>query len=462
MATILAVASIVALGAPVTASSSPSELQENAAVIAARTRLQADPSDADANLVVGRFLCFDKGDWTAGVPMLAKGSDAALAKLAAEDASVSDVPITRIVLGHDWWDYAATVQGAARVRCQERAAFWYLTSLPDAPSDERPELQKQIATADAEAQAFYDAADTARPVDRAIIALQRRELQDGPTANVDPDPVTKDTIFAPGGDKPFHINGKLSVTGDKPVTLTFAAGYELRGGTLDLGRHGRVVIKGTADKRVIFRDVTVLQDLGASLDADNGVFDHCHFNKGGVWYSYYSSKWRFSECLLYRCSFAKLSGIDYGFQVRHCALVATDLPEISHEHKQGFDHMKELRSEWNKIDSCDFLDCAVPPTVAWCGENCNFRACGFSPGGAFDSAKDLEWKAFVKDTVSDDPQAVWDEHPAKRAAVKHVQPEEPFETTSFAGVSPIPEARFEKGMLRLLVPHLGEKPAEQK
>jgi len=436
------------------------DIQEDAAVTAARKQLQADPSNAGANLVVGRSLCFDKGDWTNGLVMLAKGSDPALAKLAAEDAAVSDVPIVRIVLGHDWWDYAATQQGAAKVRCQERAAFWYLTALPDAPGDEGPELRKLIATADADAQAFYTAAGIPRPVDAAVIPLQRQRLHDAPTAPVETQTVAKDTNFTPDADKPFHIEGKLTVTGDKHVDLTFAAGYELRGGTIDLATRGHVIIKGTADKPVIFRDVTVFQDLGASMDAENAIFDNCHFNKGGVWYSSYSSKWKFSECVLYRCSFARLSGVDYGFQIRRCALVATDLPEITHDHKDGFDHMKDLRGEWNKIESCDFIDCAVPPTVAWCGENCNFRACTFKPGEAFDSGNDLEWTAFVKDTIGDEEQAIWDQHPAKRSAVKHAQPDQPFETTHFAGISGIPEVRFEKGSVRLLVPHLGAKAAD--
>lgn len=433
-----------------TTSSGP---QADSPVAAATKRLQADPSDADANLTVGRFLCFDKGDWDAGLPLLAKGSDGALANLAKSDVSVSDVAIVRIVLGHDWWDYAATQQGAAKVRCQERAAFWYLKSLAVAPPDERPELAKLIATADADARAFYDRAGIARPVDLAVIPLKRQWLHDEPAASLDPAAIAKDTDFVPG-DKPFHLDGKLSVPGDKPVNLTFAAGYELRGGTIDLGTRGHALVKGTADKPVILRDVTVFQDLGASLDAENAVFDHCHFNKGGVWYASYSSKWRFSECMLYGCSFARLSEVDYGFQIRHCALVATDLPEITHDQKEGFDHMKLLRGEWNKIESCDFIDCAVAPTVAWCGEDCNFRACKFTPGVAFDSAKDFDWAAFVKDSNGDVPQSVWDAHPAKRAAVKHVQKDKPFETTHFNFTSPVPEAAIEKGTVRLLVAHL--------
>jgi hypothetical protein len=131
-----------------------------------------------------------------------------------------------------------------------------------------------------------------------------------------------------------------------------------------------------------------------------------------------------------------------------------DLPEITHKQREGFDHMNVLRGEWNKIDSCEFADCSIPPTVAWCGENCNFRACRFAPGEAFDSEKDLEWKAHVEDTVGDSPPTAWDQHPAIRGVVTLVEPGQPFDATHFTGVSQIPEARFEKGMVRVLVPQL--------
>lgn len=47
-----------------------------------RKQLEKNPDDAEAALQVGRHLCFVKGDWSTGLPLLAKGKDKALADLA--------------------------------------------------------------------------------------------------------------------------------------------------------------------------------------------------------------------------------------------------------------------------------------------------------------------------------------------------------------------------------------------
>ena len=51
----------------------------------AQVRLSAAPGDADANTVMGKFAAFIKGDFDAGLTMLAKGSDPTLVSLAAMD-----------------------------------------------------------------------------------------------------------------------------------------------------------------------------------------------------------------------------------------------------------------------------------------------------------------------------------------------------------------------------------------
>ena len=51
----------------------------------AQAALAADPADAEANLAVGRWKCLVEGDWTAGVALLAKGSDGTLKAAAAQE-----------------------------------------------------------------------------------------------------------------------------------------------------------------------------------------------------------------------------------------------------------------------------------------------------------------------------------------------------------------------------------------
>ena len=66
------------------------EVVRAAGLVAPARRVFADkPDDPAANLAVGRFLCFWKGDWAAGLPKLAAGSSAPLKALAARTGGES-------------------------------------------------------------------------------------------------------------------------------------------------------------------------------------------------------------------------------------------------------------------------------------------------------------------------------------------------------------------------------------
>ena len=50
--------------------------------------LESTPTDAAANVLIGRFLCFVKGDWESGLARLALGGDESLRATAEKDAAV--------------------------------------------------------------------------------------------------------------------------------------------------------------------------------------------------------------------------------------------------------------------------------------------------------------------------------------------------------------------------------------
>src|SRR5258706_6184202 len=52
--------------------------------------LEKNSDDQEAALQLGRHLCFVKGDWEAGLPLLAKGKDKALADLAQFELAIGD------------------------------------------------------------------------------------------------------------------------------------------------------------------------------------------------------------------------------------------------------------------------------------------------------------------------------------------------------------------------------------
>ena len=181
----------------------------------------------------------------------------------------------------------------------------------------------------------------------------------------------------PPGSLPWLIAGTIKIV--DPTTITIPGGVEIRGGTIDLGRSGHLIAVGENGKPVIFRHVKFLQDLSGSFKADGEVFDDCEFRKAGPWFNGYSSKWIFSSCVLFNCRFGDLDETNYGFQFRNCDFISTDLPEIKHPHKAGFSHVTALHHDWNKIVGGTFIDCAVPPTVAWCAESSTSSTASLSP-----------------------------------------------------------------------------------
>ncbi len=89
----------------------------------ARQTLQSNPGDAEANLTVGRWLCFRKADWAQGLPLLAKGSDGRLKSLAARELEPALDAAARVHLADGWWDWAsgrpATLGDPAKIHAGE-------------------------------------------------------------------------------------------------------------------------------------------------------------------------------------------------------------------------------------------------------------------------------------------------------------------------------------------------------
>jgi hypothetical protein len=96
--------------------------------------LKLNPRDAAANLIVGKYLCFTKGDWTNGLPMLALGNDAVLKALAADDIQGPASNVEQVKLGDAWWKVA-----------KQRAVYWYAKAEPGADSQlQKDTLEKLI------------------------------------------------------------------------------------------------------------------------------------------------------------------------------------------------------------------------------------------------------------------------------------------------------------------------------
>jgi hypothetical protein len=96
----------------------------------ALSALDVNPTDSEANLIAGRHLCFVKGNWERGVPMLARGSDVALKAAAIRDLRGASSVEEQVAIGDAWWDLAETREGEERDTLRLRAGFWYRQAEP--------------------------------------------------------------------------------------------------------------------------------------------------------------------------------------------------------------------------------------------------------------------------------------------------------------------------------------------
>jgi len=107
------------------------EIAEAYAKVAdALVTLKKIPDDPEANLAVGKYHCFVRGDWDRGLPKLALGSDELLKKLAMKELEEVSGSAEQLALGDGWWDLAGKADAVARQQLQGRAAYWYREAMP--------------------------------------------------------------------------------------------------------------------------------------------------------------------------------------------------------------------------------------------------------------------------------------------------------------------------------------------
>lgn len=82
------------------------------------------PDDAEANLIVGKFLCFQKREWDLGLPSLAKSSDKLLKAAAERDLGAAADAKAQVEAGNAWWTLGEK-KGPDQPHLRARAAVWY-------------------------------------------------------------------------------------------------------------------------------------------------------------------------------------------------------------------------------------------------------------------------------------------------------------------------------------------------
>jgi len=114
----------------------------------AEATLAEKPIDPEANLTVGRYRCFLKGDWETGAPMLALGGDADLKAHALNELKEPTTPTEQVQLGDGWAAVAESRKGLARRQILLRAAYWYRKAAPNLAGLEKARVEKSLLELD--------------------------------------------------------------------------------------------------------------------------------------------------------------------------------------------------------------------------------------------------------------------------------------------------------------------------
>jgi hypothetical protein len=117
------------------------------AVTAAVAKLSSSPDDAEAHLVVGRYLAVTAEDWRSAFPRLAKGSDPVLKGLAEKSLTVGGDAKAQLALGDAWFDAAQSAASAQKPELLSGMIYWYKSAAPMLNGLEKLRAEKRIEDA---------------------------------------------------------------------------------------------------------------------------------------------------------------------------------------------------------------------------------------------------------------------------------------------------------------------------
>jgi hypothetical protein len=103
-------------------------------VAEARKKLKEKPDDPDANLVVGKHLCYVQSNWDDGLPHLAKSGDAVLKALAQKDLARPAGVKEELDVADGWWALGKV----------QRALYWYDLVEPKTAGEEKTKVFNRI------------------------------------------------------------------------------------------------------------------------------------------------------------------------------------------------------------------------------------------------------------------------------------------------------------------------------
>lgn len=110
----------------------------------AKQVLSKTPGDPGASLTAGRFMCFVKGDWEHGLPLLAASGDESLHGLAVKDMENPNDAGAQVMAGNGWWDVSTKLTGVTKEQVRSRALYWYHQAMPGLTGVNRRVVEERL------------------------------------------------------------------------------------------------------------------------------------------------------------------------------------------------------------------------------------------------------------------------------------------------------------------------------
>lgn len=107
----------------------------------------ANPADADANESAGKAVCLKADRWAEGLPLLARGGDQTLRKIAVDEMKMSDSPTERVALADAWWDWSETQKTPWKSSGRSRAIHHYERAANSLTGLEKARVENRLVAA---------------------------------------------------------------------------------------------------------------------------------------------------------------------------------------------------------------------------------------------------------------------------------------------------------------------------
>lgn len=186
--------------------------KERQAIRGAEKALLDKPDHPISSLLVGRFLCFQKGDWEKGLPLLRKGADPDLRKLAEAETANAGAE-EQMTLADGWWAVAEKeVSPIAKDSIHAHARGWYERALPGLAGFPRTKVQTRLQQMEEEESSRW-AVNLMKLIDLKKDALSGTWTVDG------------NSLVSPAGD-----NRRLQIPYDPPEEYDLKIVAARRGG----------------------------------------------------------------------------------------------------------------------------------------------------------------------------------------------------------------------------------------